>query len=92
MSKARNRSLFIRLRLVLAAEPELRLAVYLRTKRAELNHHGPFAEASQESGRLMSCMPSCQTVSQINNTKRHRLNLYPSENNKEKTEETVGDN
>lgn len=55
MSKARNRSLFLRLGLVLVAEPELRLAGYLLTKRAELNHHGPFTKGSQESSRLLSC-------------------------------------
>lgn len=33
MSKARNRSLFLRLGLVLAAEPGLRLAGYLLTKK-----------------------------------------------------------
>lgn len=53
MSKAGNRSLFLRLRLVLAAEPELRLAGYLLTKRAELNHHETFTEGSQGSGHYL---------------------------------------
>lgn len=39
MSKAGNRSLFLRLRLVLAAEPEQWLVGYLLTKRAELDQH-----------------------------------------------------
>lgn len=42
MSKARNRSLFLRLGLVLAAEPGLRLAGYLLTNRAWLCHRQPF--------------------------------------------------
>lgn len=38
MSKAGSRSLFLRVRLVLVAEPELRLGGYLLTKGTELNH------------------------------------------------------
>lgn len=55
MSKAGNGSLFLRLRLVLAAEPELQFGVCLRTNRERSwAITGSFTGRSQESGRLLS--------------------------------------
>lgn len=68
MSKAGNRSLFLRLRLVFAAEPELRFAGYLLTKRAKLSHHGPI-RWREPRDPLSPFLPSTQTVFQNNNTK-----------------------
>lgn len=86
MSKARNRSLFLRLGLVLAAEPELRLAGYLLTKRAELNHHRPSLRGARAP--VISCpasLPDC--LRKQRHAKQHKRNVRLSV----ETEETSAD-